>query len=178
VGIARVNFCSCDLDGKACAEIIEKDYDIHMIPSWTDRLPRYEGENSHTFISKEEFDGIDRDDMIAYTEFGDNRYCCLKSDVRPINTYVIDERGIEYLVKNFMDDYQIISLRVKRDINKRKEYVDEERIKRDENMFYLPDAFYDHVLANDYDTIKELKEYIEGYMLTESLVQEFPMFIL
>ena len=100
--------------------MIEHTYGIYMIPSWTDRAPRFEGENSHTFISKSEFDDIKHEDMIAFTKFGDNRYCCLKSDVKPLNTYVIDERGLKYLQENFVDDYDIISLRVTRDIEKRK----------------------------------------------------------
>ena len=147
------------------AETIELIYDIHMIPSWTDRLPRYEGENSHTFISKKEFDVINRDDMIAYTEFGGNRYCCLKSDVKPDNTYVIDERGIEYLNENFSDVYNIFSLRVKRDIDKRRENVDEERIARDESMFYLPDEYYDYVLHNDYNELDGLYDHLINHFM-------------
>ena len=61
---------------------------------------RYPGETGHTFVTKEEFDTFSHDDMIAYTEFGGHRYCCLKKDVLDFNTYVIDERGLIYLMQN------------------------------------------------------------------------------
>ena len=159
------------------AEFIENEYDIHMIPSWTDREPRYEGEDSHTFISKEEFNEIKYEDMIAYTEFGGNRYCCLKSDVKPMNTYVIDERGIKYLKDNFSDDYEIISLRVTRDIEKRRECVDDDRIERDIGMFTLPFSYYDHVIDNCSDEINMLKNQVTAFIFTMSFNNRvFPMY--
>ena len=81
------------------AEYIEEKYNIPSIYSYTDRPPRYPKERGHTFVSPEEYDKFDVADMIAYTNFGGKRYCCLKQDVKSINTYVIDENGLKYLEK-------------------------------------------------------------------------------
>jgi guanylate kinase len=134
------------------AEYIRKKMGINMIESYTDRAKRTPDEVGHTFLTKEEYDKIKLEDMIAFTNFGGNRYCCIKQDVENLNTYVIDESGIKYLTKNFSDEYQIIKVRIKRDYDLRKEIVNEDRLKRDEGQFTLPDDYYDIVLHNNYST--------------------------
>lgn len=131
------------------ADYIEKVYLIKMIQSYTDRRPRFEGEQGHTFISKLEFDLFDEKDMIAFTKFGDNRYCCLKSDILSLNTYVIDEAGLDYLEHNFKDDYNIIKIRLKRDLPLRREYVSDERLKRDYGRYKRPEETYQYVVSNN-----------------------------
>jgi len=114
-------------------DYIERQHNIPMIQSYTDRPKRYEDEIGHTFVTKEEYNNLSKEDMIAETQFGEYRYCCLKQDVQPYNTYVIDEREMINLTKN--KDYEVVSIMVKRDIEKRKLAVTEERLKRDEGKF-------------------------------------------
>ncbi len=119
------------------AEYIEREHGIKMMESYTDRPMRYPGETGHTFVTKEEFDSFSHDDMIAYTEFGGHRYCCLKKDVMDLNTYVIDERGLIYLMQNFGEVYDIKCIRVYADLPTRIKRVGKERVERDEGMFTI-----------------------------------------
>lgn len=134
------------------AEYIEHEHGIKMMESYTDRPMRYPGETGHTFVTKEEFDSFSHDDMIAYTEFGGHRYCCLKKDVLDFNTYVIDERGLIYLRENFEDEYDIVCIRVYSSLQNRLKRVGEERVKRDVSMFNLKwyDYRFNYLIHNDY----------------------------
>lgn len=134
------------------AEYIEREHGIKMMESYTDRPMRYPGETGHTFVTKEEFDTFSHDDMIAYTEFGGHRYCCLKKDVLDFNTYVIDERGLIYLRENFEDEYDIVCIRVYSSLQNRLKRVGEERVKRDVSMFNLKwyDYRFNYLIHNDY----------------------------
>jgi hypothetical protein len=139
--------------GKTClAEYFEEVYDIPLIQSHTDRPRRYPGESGHTFYTPGQFDGFKREDMIAYTEFGGNRYCCLKKDVdEKHNTYVIDENGFLMLKHLHSRDYKVCGVRVNRSLDLRNGCVEPSRIKRDSDRFWLPDSFYDWMIVNDND---------------------------
>lgn len=133
------------------AEYFNETYRIPMIESHTDRPRRHPDETGHTFYSPHEFNKFKREDMIAYTEFGGHRYCCLKRDVKDKNTYVMDENGILMLDSLYGNRYKVCSVRIKRALDLRLDAVGEERITRDEGMFWLPDSFYDVVIDNDKD---------------------------
>ena len=147
------------------AEYIEREHGIKMMESYTDRPIRYPGETGHTFVTKEEFDSFSHDDMIAYTEFGGYRYCCLKKDVLDYNTYVIDERGLLYLREHFSDLYEIRCMRVYASSNERIKRVGEERVKRDFGMFKLHkyDYNFDCLIFNLYD-LNKLYNNVEYYL--------------
>lgn len=142
------------------AEMIEDNYNIPMIESHTDRPKRSPDEKGHTFHTSDEYDRLSKEDMIAWTNFGNNRYCCLKEDVEDENTYVIDERGILMLEHQHKARYNIYKLRVKRSIMKRRQYVTNDRIERDEDAFWLPNGFYDALMINDGD-LTELTNSVE-----------------
>ncbi|MBR8535399.1 hypothetical protein KDU71_07490 [Carboxylicivirga sediminis] len=133
------------------AEHMEEKYGIKMIESRTTRPPRHEDEKGHTFVSDEEFDTYEQDDMLAFTKFGDYRYCCLKKDIEQINTYVIDEHGLKYLKQTFGSDYNIISLRIWRAEEARTKHADEERVKRDEGKFTMRRDEFDYSISNRYE---------------------------
>jgi len=139
---------------------ISDKYNIPMIESHTDRPLRTPNEKGHTFWTPEEFDLFKQEDMIAYTKFGDYRYCCVKSDVKAVNTYVIDETGVDYLLENFKDDYDITTLFVDRDLELRKEFVSKERLARDEGMYYHNKDFYNHHISNN-STVDDLHSVID-----------------
>jgi len=161
--------------GKTTAvEYIEKVFNIPMIQSWTDRPKRFQGEIGHTFVSTEDFDVFRKSDMIAFTQFGGNRYCCLKTDVKALNTYVIDEAGIDYLEKHFKNKYFIKKVFIKRDKDLRVQSVGADRIARDKTMYYHDEDFFDVVIENNsteeelFNTIdniigKTMEEYKEEY---------------
>ncbi len=117
---------------------VKDKYDINMIESYTDRTRRTPDEIGHTFLSKKEYSKIKLEDMIAYTNFGGNRYCCTHADVEDMNTYVIDESGIIYLQSHFNDKYNIITVRLRRD-----------KDVRDAGEFNIPLDGYDYIINNN-----------------------------
>lgn len=142
------------------AEYVESEYGIKMIQSYTDRVQRYENENGHTYVTAEEFDAFKKEDMIAFTEFGNKRYCCLKKDVREMNTYVIDENGFIYLSDTFIDSYNIVSIRLVCDYKERLLRAGKERVDRDKDMFNLPMEFFDVCIDTSYPK-EEVKAFID-----------------
>lgn len=139
--------------GKTTAsEYLQSKYNFNFIESYTDRPPRFDGEKGHTFVTSEEFDNFKTEDMIAYTKFGNYRYCCLHKDVlEGVNVYVIDEAGVEYLKSKFSDMYNIVTIWIDRSLSNRIKFVDEERIARDEGMFDVSKRYilYDYFIANN-----------------------------
>lgn len=140
------------------AEYLNRYYDIPMIESYTDRPKRAVDEVGHTFVSKEEFDDLDMGSMIAFTCWKTNngdiaRYCCLESDVRPgLNTYVIDERGLNYLKKYWSHTFTIFAVRMFASEKDRKQRVDEERMSRDKGLFTMPSEAFDYFIENNYSS--------------------------
>jgi len=144
------------------AEYIESEYGIPMIESYTTRPRRTEGETGHTFVSEQDFNEIHQSDMIAFTEFGGHKYCCLHADVRDENTYVIDEYGLRYLKDNFSELYDIKSIRCYCNEAERIRRGGEERAARDKGRFTMDRKMFDFVWETDswrdteyYDTKKK-----------------------
>lgn len=129
------------------AEYIQNNYGVKMIESYTTRPRRTPDEIGHTFVK--DFDLFTMDDMIAYAVFGGYEYCCLKADVRKENTYVIDEPGYDYLRKNFGDEYEIYSIRVRCNAEDRRKRAGEDRVNRDKGKFNLPLQLFDFVWNTD-----------------------------
>ncbi len=141
---------------------IEQKYNIPMIQSYTDRPPRYNGETGHTFITSEEMRAIPLEKKLAYTTFGGYSYCCTTDNVVDRNTYVLDERGLDYLTKHFSHIYNIRSVFIDTDklirfnrgmeIYRNKEEVTK-RLDRDEGMYNHIDSgelgYYNHFVNNN-----------------------------
>ena len=145
--------------GKTIAsQYIQNHYGIRIIESYTDRFKREDNEVGHKFVTPEEYDKFKLEDMIAYTKFGNNRYCCLKDDVQDYNTYVIDETGIRYLKEHFSDEYDIKTLWIESSDKERYKRLEKEygifeainRMDRDGARDFLPSKDYDYNILNDY----------------------------
>lgn len=122
-----------------------------MIESRTTRPPRTPDERGHTFVTEEEFNTYPKEDMIAFTQFGEYNYCCLISDVRPgYNVYVIDEFGLLYLREHFSNEFHIFAIRIFAPDGLRRKYVSKERMERDEGKFTLSQDDFDSFLENVY----------------------------
>jgi guanylate kinase len=131
------------------AEYIESNFGVSIIQSYTTRPRRTPDETGHTFVSDAEFDAFNKDDMIAFTEFGGRRYCCLHSDVKEENTYVIDEVGLRYLVEKYSDIYDIKTIRVTCGRDERVKRAGKKRVSRDEGMFVMPKTLFDFTWETD-----------------------------
>jgi len=156
------------------AKHLESRYGINLIESYTDRTRRTHDETGHTFLEVEEMDKIfNSKDVLAKTIFGGYRYCCLIYDLWSINTYVIDENGYNQLVKDWGDTYDIISLRIKRDlIYRRKDGVSLDRIERDLDQFTMEDQEFDYIIQND-GTKEDLLHEIAKTLIKAKLHKRF-----
>ena len=129
------------------AEHLENKHGIPLIRSYTDRPQRGVDDTDHTFLTIGEFDRLPVDDMMAYTNFGGKRYCCLHSDVvHPVMSYVISEDGLIHIKDMWSGRYNIISVRLIRDDGLRLKDGGVERYNRDEGRFELPDNYFDGVI--------------------------------
>ena len=154
------------------AEYFEYEYGVNLIQSYTDRNKRFEGETGHKFVSPDRMDNLLLGDTIAETTYSEKgkpkaRYCCLLDDVDRVNTYIITEDGLKQLQENWDDVFDIYSIRIKRDYDKRLEAAGIDRVARDEGRFTLPDSEYDFIINN----VIEEKEYV--YEQVREFVKKF-----
>ena len=87
------------------AEVLESKYKLKSLRSYTTRKPRYDGEDGHVFISNEDFDKLE--DIIAYTEYNNNRYCATKEQLDASDIYVVDPPGVETLLNSYQSNRHI-----------------------------------------------------------------------
>ena len=83
----------------ALCNYMEKTYGLKQVKSYTTRLCRGLEDNTHTFVTDEEFDKLT--DMCAYTVFDGNRYCATSKQVDECDLYVIDPTGIDYFLREY-----------------------------------------------------------------------------
>lgn len=154
--------------GKTLASLHLKNFkNANVICSYTTRPPRpteVEGRDHH-FIDIVP----DRTELIAYTHFGGHYYYATKWQVfGPCTVYVIDEKGLDNLRKDFGQVYDISTVLIKRDKSlRRKVGVKDTRIRRDERR-NLIDEDYDYVVVNNgskkefFDEIERIYEEIKS----------------
>lgn len=70
-----------------------------QVKSYTTRMPRYEGEDNHTFVTDEEFNELKN--IIAYTEYNGHRYCATKEQIDNADIYVVDIDGVKTLLEKY-----------------------------------------------------------------------------
>lgn len=143
----------CIVGGSGCGKTLASLHlkykkDANVICSFTTRPPRateVEGRDHH-FIDIVP----DKTEMIAYAHFGGEYYYALKSQVfGPCTVYVIDEKGLANLRKDYGDEYDIYTVLIKRNKSlRRKCGVSETRINRDDRR-KLIDSDYDYVVVNN-----------------------------
>lgn len=84
------------------ARYMVEHYGWKEVLSYTTRLPRYNGEDNHTFITDKQFDEIQsKESICAYTEFDGHRYCATSTQIDNADIYVIDPDGIEYFLREY-----------------------------------------------------------------------------
>lgn len=167
------------------ANILEKQYGLKSIQSYTTRPPRYEGETGHIFVTDKEFN--DLKNIVAYTEFAGYRYCATAQQVDENDLYVIDPKGVEYFKNYYTGSKNIkvifinsgVSVRYERMVARAKadgvshlEAVDSalKRISNDAHEFYdyiHHNAAVDHIAYNGEGAdvnaaAKDIYEFIKG----------------
>ena len=134
--------------GKSHAvEYIERKHGIPFIRSYTDRPQREEKDIGHTFLTPEEFDKLNKHEMIAFNDSFGARYCALASQVKDKTCYIIDENGLRFIRDNCEDMFDIYTLRIYRSGNLIK--IDNERKDRDKNQFKMSIYDFDYAILNN-----------------------------
>lgn len=123
---------------------------FQKILSYCTREPRYEGENTHIFVDKEDF--LKYNDFIAYTIIDGEYYGARKSQFDPskVNLYCVDDKGVQdVLSSHIQDDIFVVEvIRPKWLINLPKERLNRER-------YFDHDSYNtDYRIINDGDLIK------------------------
>lgn len=88
------------------AENLESQYSFTTLQSYTTRPKRYENETGHIFVTDEEFDKLEN--IIAYTEYNNHRYCATKKQIDESSIYVIDVPGVKTLLEKYHTDRKIV----------------------------------------------------------------------
>ena len=81
------------------ANMLEEKYGYRQLQSYTTRPPRSQNETGHIFITDVEFDNLQ--DIIAYTDYNNYRYCATAEQANNSDVYVIDPAGIDYLKTHY-----------------------------------------------------------------------------
>lgn len=89
------------------ADILERDFDLKSIQSYTTRKPRYQGEGGHIFVNDKTFNEL-YPNMCAYTEFDGHRYGATIQQINENDIYVVDAAGVCDLVKLYNGDKILI----------------------------------------------------------------------
>lgn len=86
------------------------DFNKSKVLSRTTRKPRFNNENTHLFVSKEQADK-EFNKSIAKTIFNGHRYYTLKEDLENADLYIIDRDGV-YNMQNSEIKYKSVYLKV------------------------------------------------------------------
>ena len=145
-------------------------YGLKKLKSYTTRPPRQNEEDTHIFISPEEVKKY-QDDIIAYTKIGEFEYFATKSQLKDINFYIIDPKGVKDLenIPNLKEEFSFIKLFIYLPEKERKKRIalrgdsEEAFLKRQEgekqqfDNFELQTDLFDYAICN-MDLIEAQKE--------------------
>ena len=145
-------------------------YGLKKLKSYTTRPPRQNEEDTHVFISPEDVQKY-QDDIIAYTKIGDFEYFATKSQLKDINFYIIDPKGVQDLenIPNLKEEFTFIKLFIYLPEKERKKRIalrgdsEEAFLKRQEgekqqfDNFELQTDLFDYAICN-MDLIEAQKE--------------------
>lgn len=88
------------------ANILESVGKYAQLQSYTTRPKRTEDEAGHIFVTDEEFDKLEN--IIAYTEYNNFRYCATAEQIDAVTLYVVDVPGVETLLEKYETERPII----------------------------------------------------------------------
>ena len=146
-------------------------YGLKPLVSYTTRTKRYPEEDTHIFITKQEYEEIkQKEKIIAYTFYNGNHYFATEKQFADSDIYIIDIEGIKCIKELGIDiPYDVIYLDVPAHIrmermSKRNDNnsMIEERLKYDETAFKDIRQYSNHFIANfdSKQTAEEIAEYL------------------
>lgn len=146
-------------------------YGLKPLVSYTTRAKRYPEEDTHIFITEQEYEEIkQKEKIIAYTFYNGNHYFATEKQFADSDIYIIDIEGIKCIKELGIDiPYDVIYLDVPAHIrmermSKRNDNhsMIEERLKYDETAFKDIRQYSNHFIANfdSKQTVEEIAEYL------------------
>lgn len=89
---------------------VENMDNAQKILSYTTREPRFEGEQTHLFCTKEEFEQFD--DLVATTCINDEYYGARSEqfDKDKVNVYVVDNKGVSDVLNAHIDNVYVVEV--------------------------------------------------------------------
>lgn len=165
-------------------DTVARQLGFPQVCSYKESKPRIGEVNGreHYFVTTEEMDEIcKRDDLIAYTQTGDIRYCATANQLdHPITIYIINNDGVEWFKKNYKhDDIEFVTIgltldpkeRLKRLTNRKdvdKAIIDRFIAENIEQTIFKMGYNYD-LLINNYDSVKTA-ELIKSYLKVKGIL--------
>lgn len=153
------------------AQILHDKYNMTFVKSHTSRPARFEGEDTHVFVSFEEAQELVKS-AVTWTVIDGNYYFAMRQSVEDNDAYIIDPRGLFELVKNMPDtDFQVVYISA--DKNRRKE-ASLGRVKN-ENRENESKVFDSRIAAEDgqFSEFEEMIEKRSGFPENVVCVQSF-----
>ena len=140
---------------------LEKLYGCVPLLSYTTRPKRTPNENTHTFVTMEEFEQIVKNEtVVAFTNFDGNLYCATDKQLEQSDVYIIDVKGLQTLLdlkfeKAIDIPFVTVYLQVPEEerIKRMKKRGDskqaiKQRIKHDRIAFKCASEFCDYTIDN------------------------------
>lgn len=145
-------------------------YGLKPLVSYTTRKKRYPLEDTHNFISLQEFVDMKwHEDFIAYTFFNNNHYFATRKQFEEADVYIIDVNGVKYIKElGITTPYIVVYLDVPSHVRAERmaqrgdsPNMINERIQHDESAFNGIEKLCNYFIDNDNseetaDTIAEL----------------------
>lgn len=113
------------------ANILMSKYNWTFIKSMTDRPKRTEAEDTHIFISTEEFTLLSPSEIIAETCINNYHYCATKKQLMENDAYIVDPHGCYQLLENCPDEHFILVYMKAKDKLQQQSYA----IQRSNNIY-------------------------------------------
>jgi guanylate kinase len=158
------------------AKVLSDKYGLKILPSHTTRKPRTQNESGHIFDTDEEFDKIQKCDMVAYSEHYGDRYCATKEQVEDNDIYIIDFDGIKEFKELYNGNKKVYTMYLTVSDNERKERLckrgdSSDKIKdylekdRNADTIIINSGYIDLAISNDNDlgdTIRAIEVHVLG----------------
>lgn len=139
-------------------DYLVKKYGLKPLLSYTTRERRFPEENTHTFITLQEYENFKQTDFIAYTFYNGNHYFATRKQLEEADIYIIDLDGVEYISKlnlGLETPYIVIYLDVPEDVRRQRmesrnddATAIEERLRYDEEAFREVNRWCNYSIPN------------------------------
>lgn len=118
--ISEILICLIGESGSGKSSVAQKliqdypEYHLTELKSYTTRLPRFKEENTHIFVTPDEFKNIKN--KVAYLNYKGAEYCASKEQIDENDIYVVDPSGYKMLCQRYSGDKYLLPIYIKTNI--------------------------------------------------------------